>query len=81
MSDSRARIRRFVERDLLAGKSVGEGQSLWDAGVDSLGLLKLVRFVETSFGVVIPPRDVRPKTFESIDAIAEYVGRIKGKGA
>lgn len=81
MSAARARIKRFVQRELLAGRAVRDEQSLWDAGVDSLGLIKLVRFVESSFAIEIPPRDVRPKVFESIAAIADYVERRRRRAA
>jgi len=75
VSPARARIKRFVEDELLGGGRLADGDSLWEAGVDSLGIIKLVRFVEKAFSLSVPPRDVRPRTFASIESIAEYVER------
>jgi hypothetical protein len=73
-------VRAFVEGSLLRGARLVPGRSLWDQGVDSLGLLRLVRFLETRFGLKVPHADVTPARFGTIEAIAAYVAsRLKGR--
>jgi len=46
---------------------------LFESGIlDSLSLLKLVLFLEQQFGVKVPPEDMVPENFKSIDAICTY---------
>jgi acyl carrier protein len=48
--------------------------SLLDAGViDSTGVLELLMFLETEFGLVVPDEDLVPENFDSVDAIGRYV--------
>ena len=47
--------------------------------VDSLGLLSIVDFIETTFGLTVSDADVVADNFGSIDAIAAYILRSDGK--
>ncbi len=49
--------------------------------VDSLGLLNIVDFIETTFGLTVSDADVVSENFGSIDAIAAYILRSDGDGA
>ena len=41
-----------------------------DVGIiDSLGIMKLVQFLEAEFGVVIDDDELLPENFETLDAI------------
>ena len=41
--------------------------------VDSLGVMRLVSFVEQRFNIRVPPEDVTIEHFRSIRVIAEYI--------
>ena len=41
--------------------------------VDSLGIMRLISFIEQSFKIRVPPEDVTIQHFRSIRVIAEYV--------
>lgn len=69
-------IRAFVLNDLLSGKPVADDEDLLLGGlVDSLGVMRLVAYLEQRHQVTIPPEDVVIEHFESIDAIAAYMSR------
>ena len=68
-------IREFIEGRLLNGRVLEPSASIWDQGVDSLGILRLVRFLETTFDVRVPHADVTPTAFGTTAAIAAYVNR------
>lgn len=46
--------------------------------VDSLGLFRLVSFIEEKFGVQFEPTDVAPQNFHTIQAIAAFVQHKSG---
>jgi acyl carrier protein len=72
----RQTIRTFIEGELLAGEAVDDGDDLLVGGsIDSLGIMRLVAFIEGSFGLRVPASDVRLQNFATLDAITAYVAR------
>ncbi|CAK9884177.1 MAG: D-alanine--poly(phosphoribitol) ligase subunit 2 [Candidatus Erwinia impunctatus] len=48
--------------------------NLVDFGIiDSLGVLKLVAWLESDFGIVVQPEELNVEQFSSLAAIAEFV--------
>ena len=83
LSDDVARhIHTFIEEDLLMGQGVefNGDDLLLEAGIiDSLGLLDLVNFIETEFGISVNDVDVTLDNFGSVNTIASYVASQKAK--
>ena len=53
---------------------IGLDESLIESGVvDSTGLLELVSFVETRYGLQIPDEDLLPENFETLANISAYI--------
>lgn len=69
-------IINFVSRDLL-GKDgavvTADDEIVLDGTVDSLGVTRLVAFIEKEFSVTVPPQDVTIENFRSIATMAQYV--------
>jgi acyl carrier protein len=57
--------------------------SLIDSGVvDSTGMMDVILFVETEFGIRVADQDITPQNFETIDRIATYVDqKVAGRSA
>jgi acyl carrier protein len=75
----RDRLRRYIGEELLGNghAAPGEEDDLLDSGVDSVGMMTLVLFVEQEWQVTVPPEDVVLENFQSIAAIERYVrGRL-----
>ncbi|MGE0461427.1 MAG: acyl carrier protein [Vicinamibacterales bacterium] len=71
-------LAEFVRNELLHGRKVAltNDADLLGAGiVDSLGILRLVAFIEDRFGVKVPDEDVVFENFQSIGAMAGYVSQ------
>ena len=69
-------IRTFVLEKFPACRSKGlqNTDSLIDSGIiDSMGILELVAFVESDFGIVVEDMDLTPENFESIAALSAFV--------
>jgi acyl carrier protein len=43
--------------------------------IDSLGIMKLIEFMQEIYSIEIAETDIVPNNFENIDAIALFVGR------
>jgi acyl carrier protein len=72
-------VRRFIGENFLFREeldSLQEGASLLDAGIiDSTGVLELVCFLESRFGIEIADDEMLPENLDSIAAISAYVLR------
>ncbi len=71
-------ISHFIAKEFLQDTSkvseIPEDLNLIDAGiVDSLGLLRIVAFLEEELQVVIEPEDMVPENLNSISAITNMV--------
>lgn len=70
-------IRRFFEKDLLKRSKIEQlsnNDNVIAAGVvDSLGIIKVISFLEDTFSVVIEDSDLVMENFETIESIATFV--------
>ena len=76
--DVRSRIRGYVVSHfhLARVRNLGDDDSLLDAQViDSLGILELVAYLEDAFAIEVTDDDLSPENFDSIGALARFVGR------
>jgi acyl carrier protein len=75
------KIRSFVEQNFYVteGEALRDDASLIRSGVvDSTGILEIIAFLETEFGIEVGDRDAIPANLESISAIAAFVARKLG---
>ncbi|PPF66081.1 acyl carrier protein [Rathayibacter tritici] len=74
-----AALRVYVVEEFLPGtdpERVEIGLDLLNSGIiDSLGLLKLIAWLETRFDVGIDDTDLDPENFRSLATIVEFVIR------
>lgn len=75
--DVKERVRGFVVGELMHENNqgaVGDDDSLLERGIlDSLGLVKLLTFLEHEYRIVLPDEEVIPDHFETINAIVALV--------
>ena len=77
------RIIEFVHNDLLGGDGpqiAPDAEIVLDGTVDSLGVTRLVDFLETEFEITVPPEDVTIENFRSIATMADYVRSRRSPG-
>lgn len=66
----------FVNGSIMArGRPIHQGDNLQAAGVDSMGLLRLLLFVEAEFGFWMPDEDLVEENISSARALASYICR------
>jgi acyl carrier protein len=58
---------------------IGDDESLLKRNVvDSLGVFRLIAFLEEAFPLTIDDTDIAPENFETVDLITAFVGRKVG---
>jgi acyl carrier protein len=70
-------IREFILSELVQDKSIttlSEKDSLIESGIiDSLGIQKLLIFIEEKISIQIMDEDIIPENFETIEAIVRLI--------
>jgi acyl carrier protein len=81
VSEVRATLKSFIARELARDRPDLdlEVEPLVESGViDSLGIMKLVTFMEKQLGVKIGDDDLVPERFETLDALCALVLEKRG---
>lgn len=73
--DRRQAIKQYIAEELLEeDELVADDENLLTDGmVDSLGMLRLVGFIEESFGIHIPPEDFVIANFKTVNDLENYL--------
>ena len=75
--ETKERIREFIVVNCLFGDTsfdLRDDTALLDAGIiDSTGVIELVLFISEAFGLDVPPEDMLPEHFNSIECLTKYV--------
>ena len=77
MDSNHAIIIKYIQDNLLTGKGKielsPEDELLGSGLLDSMGVMRLVGFVEETFNTKIPPEDIVIENFMDVKAITNYV--------
>ena len=77
-SPIRENIRTFVIQNFLFGDGSGlqDQESFLEAGIiDSTGVLELVGFLESTFGIAVRDEDLVPANLDSVERASKFVER------
>ena len=78
-SAHRPLVRQFILSNFLFSddqSALKDADSLIRSGtVDSTGVLELITHLEESLSIRIPPEEMVPANFDSVDAICAYLAR------
>ena len=75
-------IQDYILQEFLPGEkpeNLTESTPLISGGIlDSIGMLKLVKYVEEKYGIQVEAHEVDVENFDTIDLIANFVRAKKG---
>ena len=81
MDETTLKIKQFIVDEFMPDVSVDELDSDFDlltgGVVDSLGLLKVVAWLETEFDIIVDDSELGPESFRTARAISEYIQRSR----
>ncbi|QEG01373.1 D-alanine--poly(phosphoribitol) ligase subunit 2 [Stieleria maiorica] len=75
-SEPLPKLIKFIQNELMGNSSVTISQDddlLGGGHIDSMGIMRLIAYLESEFGISVPPEDVTIENFESPRTIATYV--------
>jgi D-alanine--poly(phosphoribitol) ligase subunit 2 len=76
VDDIAAELTAFVNATIMArGRPITADDDFEAAGVDSMGLLKVLLFIETEYGFWMPDDDLVEDNVASARALARYICR------
>ena len=82
-NDVIARLRSFIEENFLYMRpnfELGDSDSLMGKGiVDSMGVMEMLEFIDSEFGVTVAETDVTEEKIGTLNAIASYVLTHQGQ--
>jgi acyl carrier protein len=72
-------IAKYISENILFSEGGfpygGDASFLQEGIVDSMGVLELVMYVSSSFGIEVDPLEVTPENFDSVNRLAAYIRR------
>jgi acyl carrier protein len=74
--DQKAKLANYIKSEIIRRRNanLNYDEDLLGAGIlDSLSILRLVAFIEKTFGVQVPDEDVVYDNFQSINALSRYL--------
>lgn len=69
-------IKTFIQKEFLRnpGADLKSGDNLIEQGIiDSLGIMRLLEYLEKSFGIKVTDEELIPVNFESIESISTFI--------
>ena len=75
------KVKDFLKKEMFRKKGndeMGDDINLLESGIiDSLGLIRLIEYLENTFSLNIPDEEVLAENFESMSAIVALLGKLK----
>jgi len=75
------KVKDFLKKEMFRKKGndeIGDDMNLLESGIiDSLGLIRLIEYLENTFSLNIPDEEVLAENFESMSAIIALLGKLK----
>ena len=79
--DDTEKIKQFIVEEFMPDVEVSDLESDYDllegGVVDSLGLLKVVAWLETEFDIGVDDAELGPESFRTVDAIKAFVDQAR----
>jgi len=70
------KLRNFIFSELIYHDdpaSFGDDDNLLEAGLDSMGIMRLIMFAEKEFGVSLPDTEIEPDNVQSLNALERWI--------
>ena len=74
------KLKAFIFSELIYHEdpaSFGNDSDLLEAGLDSLGIMRLIMFAEKEFAVTLPDTEIEPDNVNSLNALEKWIRQAK----
>lgn len=72
------RLRNFILNELIFvadPNAFGDDDDLFAAGLNSMGIMRLIMFIETAFEVTLPDVEITPENLQSLNTLEQWISR------
>ena len=76
------KLRDFIFQELVfvsEPNQFGDDDDLLEAGLDSMGIMRLIMFIENEFDVTLPDTEIEPDNVQSFNALERWILRHKNE--
>lgn len=80
--DMKKKLRDFIFQELVFvadTQQFSDDDDLLAAGLDSMGLMRLIMFIENEFGITLPDTEIEPDNVQSFNALEQWILRHKNE--
>lgn len=74
------KLRDFIFQELIFvadPKQFSDDDDLLEAGLDSMGIMRLIMFIEDEYGVTLPDTEIEPDNVQNIKVLEQWILRHK----
>lgn len=74
------KLKTFIFKELVCidnADEFTETDDLLEAGLDSMGIMRLVLFIEDEFGVTLPDDELVPDNLRTLKSLEDWINRHK----
>jgi len=71
-------LKKFIFHELVHisdARSFTDDDDLLEAGLDSMGIMRLVLFIEKTFSITLPDEEIEPDNIQTLNKISAWVRR------
>jgi len=74
------KLRAFIFDELIFvadPKQFSDDDDLLEAGLDSMGIMRLIMFIEDNYGITLPDTEIEPDNVQTLNALDQWILRHK----
>ncbi len=74
------KLRSFIFEELIFvadPKQFSDEDNLLEAGLDSMGIMRLIMFIEDSYGITLPDTEIEPDNVQTLNALDQWILKHK----
>ncbi len=74
------KLKKFIFDELIYHENpaeFGDDDDLLAAGLDSMGIMRLIMFAEREFGVTLPDTEIEPANVRSLNALEKWIRQAR----
>ncbi len=72
------KLRHFIFKELVFiadPNRFSDSDNLLDAGLDSMGIMRLIMYIENEYAITLPDNEIEPDNVQSLDALEQWILR------
>ncbi len=74
------KLRHFIFQELVFvtdPQQFGDNDDLLEAGLDSMGIMRLIMYIENEYAITLPDTEIEPDNVQSFNALEQWILRHK----